>query len=624
MQDNANVMSQSDISKINKLNNVDLAKVKGHPQIAIITVKHTDDIDDYAQDQFDKYHFGRKGLDNGVLIVLAINDHRIRIQTGYGVEGALPDIWTATSAVDGEPKQLLRQKEYGQAAYVIASRTAKRLAKEEGRIKSKKDIAFARARQKREAKEERQQMAQFAADIRHAFKLLITMALVALLLLVAYFAFKMYYSEYYLTRVVTSPIGRHYLLNKDDFTDGGPYNDLYASAMQNSSAKQNTELMASCLVLGKMFRQAKHSDYFRFISTDKLIELLKNDSLAHLIANLNQLDDHWNEFNSDYEKSRQEYFENLFDTVLKKEKAEDELSQNNYDKLFNTKDDLIQQVITQFDYLKDETLTCAILQKLRGENVDYQNTINDADKAKFTDQIEYQLKNSDVEFNLDQIRHNPKIIVELNQLGNSYTVDEGYRNMDSDDKRKFNQYLSKGQIALAVGLIVASLIELGNLRDNHVPVTSDWDDDDNDGWYHRYGSYHSDYHDHDYERHNYDGHYDSGYDDGYYDGYSRGYRHGYNDDWENNRDNDWNNDHDDDWNDNHDNDWDNHDTGWNNNNDDSWNDNDSDWDSSNDDDWNNDNDDSWNNNDDDWSNDNDDDFGGWGGDSGGGGSDSDW
>ena len=623
MQDNANVMSQSDISKINKLNNVDLAKVKGHPQIAVITVKHTDDIDDYAQDQFDKYHFGKKGLDNGVLIVLAINDHHIRIQTGYGVEGALPDIWTATSAVDGEPKQLLRQKEYGQAAYVIASRTAKRLAKEEGRIKSKKDIALVRARQKREAKEERQQMAQFAANIRHAFKILISMALVALLLLTAYFAFKMYYSEYYLTRVVKSLIGRRYLLNRDDFTDGGPYNDLYASAMQNSSAKQNTELMASCLVLGKMLRQAKHSDYFRFISADKLIELLKKDSLAHLIANLNQLDDYWNEFNSDYEKSRQEYFESLFDTVFKKEKAEDELSQNNYDKLSNTKDDLIQQIITQFDYLKDETLTCAILQKLRSEKVDYQNTINDADKAKFTDQIEYQLKNSDVEFNLDQIRHNPKIIVELNQLGNSYTVDEGYRNMDSDDKRKFNQYLSKGQTALAVGLIVASLIELGNLRDNHVPVTSDWGDDDNDDWHYPYESYHDDYHDHDYERHNYDGHYDSGYDDGYYDGYNRGYRHGYNDDWENNRDDNWNNDHDDDWNDNRDDDWDNHDTDWNNSNDDWRNDN-SNWDSSNDDDWNNDNDDSWNNNDDDWSNDNDDDFGGWGGDSGGGGSDSDW
>lgn len=609
VQDNANVMSQSDISKINKLNDVDLAKVKGHPQIAVITVKHTDDIDDYAQDQFDKYHFGRKGLDNGVLIVLAINDHRIRIQTGYGVEGALPDIWTATSAVDGEPKQLLRQKEYGQAAYVIANRTAKRLAKEEGHIKSKKDIALARARQKREAKEERQQMAQFVVNIRYAFKFLISMALVVLLLLVAYFAFKTYYSEYYLTRVVKSLIGRHHLLNKDDFTDGGPYNDLYASAMQNSSAKQNTELMASCLVLGKMLRQAKHSDYFRFISADKLIELLKNDSLAHLIANLNQLDDYWNEFNSDYEKSRQEYFESLFDTVFKKEKAEDELSQNNYDKLSNTKDDLIQQVITQFDYLKDETLTCAILQKLRDEKVDYQDTINDADKAKFTDQIEYQLKNSDVEFNLDQIRHNPKIIVELNQLGNSYTVDEGYRNMDSDDKRKFNQYLSKGQIALAVGLIVASLMELGNLHDNHVPVTSDWSDDDNDDCHHPYESYHDDYHDHDYERHNYDGHYDSGYDDGYYDGYSRGYRHGYNDDWSNNHDDDWNNDHDDDWNDNRDDDWSN---------------DNSDWDSSNDDDWNNDNDDSWDNNDDDWNNDNDDDFGGWGGDSGGGGSDSDW
>jgi uncharacterized protein len=46
---------------------------------------------EYARMLFDKWKPGKKGKDNGVLVLLAVKERRWRIETGYGVEGALPD-----------------------------------------------------------------------------------------------------------------------------------------------------------------------------------------------------------------------------------------------------------------------------------------------------------------------------------------------------------------------------------------------------------------------------------------------------------------------------------------------------------------------------------------------------
>jgi uncharacterized protein len=47
--------------------------------------------DDYAQDLFRAAKIGQQGRDNGVLILVSIKEHKIRIHTGRGLEGALPD-----------------------------------------------------------------------------------------------------------------------------------------------------------------------------------------------------------------------------------------------------------------------------------------------------------------------------------------------------------------------------------------------------------------------------------------------------------------------------------------------------------------------------------------------------
>lgn len=65
-------------------------------QIAIVTVPSLggSDIFDYAQKLYQAWGIGRKGKDNGVLILVAVQEHKVRTHTGYGLEGAIPDALT--------------------------------------------------------------------------------------------------------------------------------------------------------------------------------------------------------------------------------------------------------------------------------------------------------------------------------------------------------------------------------------------------------------------------------------------------------------------------------------------------------------------------------------------------
>jgi uncharacterized protein len=62
-------------------------------QVAVMTVETTGgySIEEYANAAFRKYGIGDKKKNNGVLILVAMKDHHIRIEVGYGLEGAIPD-----------------------------------------------------------------------------------------------------------------------------------------------------------------------------------------------------------------------------------------------------------------------------------------------------------------------------------------------------------------------------------------------------------------------------------------------------------------------------------------------------------------------------------------------------
>jgi len=48
-------------------------------------------IDDFANRLFEHWGIGKKGQDNGVLLLAVINDRKMRIEVGYGLEGKLTD-----------------------------------------------------------------------------------------------------------------------------------------------------------------------------------------------------------------------------------------------------------------------------------------------------------------------------------------------------------------------------------------------------------------------------------------------------------------------------------------------------------------------------------------------------
>ncbi len=66
---------------------------KAHATIQVVTVKSLDgeDIDTWTTALEDNWKVGPKSTDKGVLLVFAIQDHKARIEVGYGLEGILPD-----------------------------------------------------------------------------------------------------------------------------------------------------------------------------------------------------------------------------------------------------------------------------------------------------------------------------------------------------------------------------------------------------------------------------------------------------------------------------------------------------------------------------------------------------
>ncbi|WP_189439466.1 TPM domain-containing protein [Rhodanobacter panaciterrae] len=75
---------------------VALEKAKG-AQLTVLMVDSTagQDIESYSLAVAETNKVGRKGIDDGVLLLVAKNDRRVRIEVGYGLEGAIPDAATA-------------------------------------------------------------------------------------------------------------------------------------------------------------------------------------------------------------------------------------------------------------------------------------------------------------------------------------------------------------------------------------------------------------------------------------------------------------------------------------------------------------------------------------------------
>ncbi len=89
--DVAGVLSRSDQAKISA--SLLQFQRKYGPQLQVLVVPKLEDetIETYSIKVVDKWKLGSKGEDNGVLLLVATEDRKVRIEVGRGLEGDLPD-----------------------------------------------------------------------------------------------------------------------------------------------------------------------------------------------------------------------------------------------------------------------------------------------------------------------------------------------------------------------------------------------------------------------------------------------------------------------------------------------------------------------------------------------------
>src|ERR1700737_3544592 len=97
--DQTGTLSSGDIARLTQtLKNLEARKGS---QVAVLIVPTTapETIEQYSIRVAEAWKIGRKKIDDGALLVVAKNDRKLRIEVGYGLEGALNDV-TAKRIID--------------------------------------------------------------------------------------------------------------------------------------------------------------------------------------------------------------------------------------------------------------------------------------------------------------------------------------------------------------------------------------------------------------------------------------------------------------------------------------------------------------------------------------------
>jgi len=101
-------------------------------EMALVTIQSLsgEPIEDVANTIYRAWGIGKKGKDEGILLLLSVGDRRDRLEVGYGLEPLLPD------GFDGDilraMRPALRQSQYGEALRAAAATIGSRIAQAKG------------------------------------------------------------------------------------------------------------------------------------------------------------------------------------------------------------------------------------------------------------------------------------------------------------------------------------------------------------------------------------------------------------------------------------------------------------------------------------------------------------
>ena len=98
--------------------------------VAIVDSLEGDTVEDATVRLFEKWGVGKKGKDEGILLLLAIKDRKNRIEVGYGLEPIVTD--GAAGDVLRSIRPILRQGDYGGAINAALQQLGQRIAEAKG------------------------------------------------------------------------------------------------------------------------------------------------------------------------------------------------------------------------------------------------------------------------------------------------------------------------------------------------------------------------------------------------------------------------------------------------------------------------------------------------------------
>ena len=131
VSDLAHVLSPEAVAQLDTLC-AQLDHSKANSQIAIVTIRNLngDDAADFALQLEDAWKIGKKGSDKGVLVLLAVDDHKYRIDVGYGLEGILND--ARIGDIGRAMVPYLRARDYDGAVSLAVGQVAQIIATDAG------------------------------------------------------------------------------------------------------------------------------------------------------------------------------------------------------------------------------------------------------------------------------------------------------------------------------------------------------------------------------------------------------------------------------------------------------------------------------------------------------------
>lgn len=92
VNDTARILSASSVRMLEQT--LQALEQKESTQIVVLTIPSLegDSLEQYTLKVVETWKIGQKGIDNGALLFIAAKDRKIRIETGYGLEGKLTDL----------------------------------------------------------------------------------------------------------------------------------------------------------------------------------------------------------------------------------------------------------------------------------------------------------------------------------------------------------------------------------------------------------------------------------------------------------------------------------------------------------------------------------------------------